>query len=131
MNDTGWGEKEGRIQVVTKETTLIYKIVLFFYLTYLIFIIDAVLTSIILVGFHFLLHYFFNSVIYFEKVCRSMSYIKLCTKWLYRMTVFVDMKIYTPEKNKIDSSATFSYFLNLPHFLSSNSLRSQDSLFQK
>ena len=45
-----------------------------------------------------------------------MSYIKLCTKSPHRMTVFVDMKIYTPEENKIDSCATFSYFLNLPHF---------------
>ena len=30
---------------------------------------------------------------------------------------FEDMKIYTPEENKIDSCATFSYLLNLPQYV--------------
>ena len=48
------------------------------------------------------------------------------------MTVFVNMKIYTPEENKIDSDAAFSYFLNLQHIsLLNNALRSQDSFLQK
>ena len=48
------------------------------------------------------------------------------------MTVFVNMKIYTPEEIKIGSYAAFSYFLNLQHiYLLNNALQSQDSFLQK
>ena len=48
------------------------------------------------------------------------------------MTVFVNMKIYTPEESKIDSYAAFPYFLNLQHIsLLNNALQSQDSFLRK